>query len=116
MTLVKDSASGGPSRRTLRALSGALLAPTALVVLAGCGSTPEVSATEAAAQIADQLEAEVGQRPDEVRCPGDLVAEVGASMRCELSDMNVTYGIEITITEVTDGVATFDIRVDDTPG
>ncbi len=93
-----------------------VLVALAVLFAVACGTTPEkIPADTAARQIADQLEAEVGQRPDEVRCPSDLQARVGAEMRCELVDRGVTYGIGITITEVDGGVATFDIRVDDTP-
>jgi len=88
---------------------------TAVVTLAGCGSTPTLSGTDAAQQISDQLDATVGQRPDAVECPEDIPAEIGATMRCELTDGESVYGVTIRITEVTDGVATFDIEVDQEP-
>lgn len=87
----------------------------ALGLLVGCSSTPTVPSGDAAQQIADVLEEKTGQRPDEVRCAEDLEAEIGAAMRCELSDGDATYGVTISITDVTDGVATFDIEVDPEP-
>jgi hypothetical protein len=38
-----------------------------------------VEADDVASQVSDQLEAEVGQRPDSVDCPEDLQGEVGAT-------------------------------------
>jgi hypothetical protein len=93
----------------------ALCISSVLGLLVGCSSTPTVSSDDAERQITDVLEGETGQRPDEVRCPEDLEAEIGAAMRCELSDGDATYGVTIAITDVTDGVATFDIEVDPEP-
>lgn len=105
-----------PSRMSSRpALPIAFCLCVGLGLLVGCSSTPTVSSGDAANQIADVLEDQTGQRPDEVRCAEDLEAEIGAAMRCELSDGDATYGVTISITDVTDGVATFDIEVDPEP-
>lgn len=106
----------GTSRRSFRwVLSAVLCISSVLGLLVGCSSTPTVSSADAANQISDVLEKETGQRPDEVRCSEDLEAEIGAATRCELSDGEATYGVTISITDVTDGVATFDIKVDPKP-
>lgn len=96
-----------------RLLALAIVAGSNLVL--GCSSTSVVSADNAAQQISDVLESEVGQRPDDVECPDDLEARVGEEMRCELREADTTYGVTIRITDVTDGVATFDIAVDSEP-
>lgn len=102
--------------RSPRPITAAIVGVTAaLGLLTGCGSTPSVSSSDAAQQIADALEGKTGQRPDEVSCPEDLEAEIGASIRCALSDGDETYGVTISVTDVTDGVATFDIVVDPEP-
>lgn len=98
-----------------RTLLFALCAGSALTLLIGCSSTQTISSDDAAQQISDVLEDKTGQRPDEVACPEDLEAEVGATMRCELTDGEATYGVTVRITDVTDGVATFDIDVDTEP-
>lgn len=106
-----------PSRRLARGAPAALLvcAAACAVLLVGCSSPKTVSSADAAQQISDVLEDETGQRPDDVTCPEDLDAEVGATMRCELTDGEATYGVTIDVTEVEDGVATFDIQVDSEP-
>lgn len=99
-------------RKTLAAAGGAL-ALTAL--LAGC-SAGSVSADEAATLAEDQLEEQVGQRPD-VTCPEDLPAEVDATIECELTaeDMDETYGVTLTVTSVEDNTVNFDIQVAEEP-
>lgn len=106
-----------PARRLPRGVPPAVVcAGACAVLLLGCSTTTKkVSAGDAAQQISDVLEDETGQRPDEVTCPEDLEAEVGATMRCELTDGEATYGVTIGVTEVEDGVATFDIEVDAEP-
>lgn len=99
-------------RKTLAAAGGAI-ALTAL--LAGC-SAGSVSADEAATLAEDQLEEQVGQRPD-ITCPEDLPAEEGASIECELSDdsMEETYGVTLTVTSVDGNNVNFDIKVAEEP-
>lgn len=105
-----------PARRLPRGAPAALVCAVACaVLLVGCSSPKTVSSADAAQQISDVLEDKTGQRPDDVTCPEDLEAELGATMRCELTDGEATYGVTITITDVTDGAATFDIQVDSEP-
>ena len=86
-----------------------------LLALAGCGAGT-VSRADVAAAVADQVESQVGNRP-QVRCPDDLVAKVGARTRCTLTLEGVEgqYGVTATVTEVDDHEAHFDIQVDDEP-
>ncbi|MGI0541712.1 DUF4333 domain-containing protein [Corynebacterium aquatimens] len=84
-----------------------------LFTLTGCtGSVPK---NEVETQIADQLEAQVGQRPDSIECPGDLEAKEGATMRCTLSAGDTKYGVDVQVTKAEGGKAEFDIQVDDAP-
>jgi len=64
-------------------------------------------------QIADQVNRQIGRVPEWVSCPGDLSADRGATLRCELRDSGQTYGV--TVTTVHRGGVTFDIRVDQQP-
>lgn len=87
----------------------------ALVALAGCSGTSKMSQSEAESQISSALEDQVGQAPDDVTCPGDISAEVGETMRCELTAGGDTYGLTMEITSVEGDKAKFDIEVDDEP-
>jgi len=87
----------------------------AVMFVAGCSSQATVSSSEVQTQISDALESQVGTEPDEVSCPEDMPAEVGETMRCELTHEDVTYGVTVEITEVQDDQALFDIEVDDQP-
>ncbi|MDQ4037586.1 MAG: DUF4333 domain-containing protein [Actinomycetota bacterium] len=78
----------------------------------GCSGTVVVAADDVASQISDQLEAEVGQRPDSVECPEDLPGEVGATMRCELTAGEDVLGVTVSVTEVDGATVNFDIEVD----
>lgn len=67
--------------------------------------------------VADQLEAEVGQRPDAIDCPGDLAGEVGTEMTCTLTAGTDQLDVYLTVTEVLpdEQRVLFDINVQDTP-
>ncbi|GAA3736917.1 hypothetical protein HDA32_005507 [Spinactinospora alkalitolerans] len=64
---------------------------------------------------AAMLEEQVGQAPDNVTCPEDLPAEVGAEIRCELTADGATYGMTVTTTTVEGSDVNFDIQVDEQP-
>lgn len=85
--------------------------------LAGCsleiGDSGKVPAEQVAQQVSDQLEARVGRAPDAVECPEDLAAEVGATLRCTLTDGDDEIGVDVEVTAVDDSDVTFDIQVDD---
>lgn len=74
-----------------------------------------VDGAEVAQSVFDQLTAMVGTEPDEVACP-DLPAEVGATVRCDLTADTGTYGVTVTTTSVDGGQVAFDIAVDDEAG
>lgn len=99
------------ARRHLFALLCLLLVPAGL----SCSTTPVLSASAAADQVSDALEAEVGRAPEEVTCPDDLDAEVGNEMRCTLVDSGESYGVTVRITSVEGDTAEFDIEVDEEP-
>lgn len=73
-----------------------------------------VAGADVAQSVFDQLTAQIGQPPDEVRCP-NLEAEVGASQRCELDADGATFGVTVTVTSVNGDDVNFDILVDDAP-
>lgn len=89
---------------------------TALAVLAiaatGCGAGA-VAQDELETGVADQLEEQVGQRP-EVDCADDLVAEKGETVRCELTaDDGSTIGATVTVDSVDGDDVRYTVQVDD---
>lgn len=78
--------------------------------LTACGSAA-VPAVDVQTQISEQLAAQVGQAPDSVTCPGDLPAEVGATMTCELTAGKDQLPVMVTVTSVDGTNVAFDIEV-----
>lgn len=109
----------GRSVPTIRAV----LAPAAAVAtltLAGCSFEASVggrSVDEAdlEQQISDQLEEQVGQAPEEIDCPGDLDAEVDATIECTLNDSGESYPVSVVVTGVDEDTeqVRFDFEVGD---
>ncbi len=97
-----------------RLLATALLA--ALVSLGGaaCSGSANVPRDQVGQQISDQLNQQIGQRPDSVTCPEDLPAKVGASVRCTLKAGTDTLGVTATVTSVEGTNVKFNIQVDQT--
>jgi hypothetical protein len=99
----------------MRIMKPVLFLAPALLVVAACSSTMSVSKADVEQEASAQLEAAVGVAPDSLTCPGDLTAETGTTMRCELTAGDSTYGLTITVTSVDNDVASFDVVVDDAP-
>lgn len=87
---------------------------TAVPVMAGCGPGT-VEKDELAETIGRRLEQKVGQRPDEVTCPRELPAEVGASVKCELTAGGTALDVTTSVTSVDGGDVKFDIEVEELP-
>ena len=89
-------------------------AALALVLgLSGCSSSVESSDVEE--QISQQLEKQIGQAPDDVKCPNDLDAKEGAEERCTLTVEGQEFGVSVKVTKVDGNDVNFDISVDDEP-
>lgn len=92
-----------------------LIVGVALVGLSGCSASVSLGGStldteEVEAEVADQLEGQVGQRPASVDCPEDMSGEQGEVHRCTLSaDDGSTIGVTLTMTDDEGG---FDIEVD----
>ncbi|MEI7056250.1 DUF4333 domain-containing protein [Nocardioides sp. CCNWLW239] len=83
----------------------------ALFGLSACGGSIQEDSLEE--NVTDQLEKMAGQRPDEVDCPGDLKAEVGADIRCKLYAGGEEIGLTVTVTSVDGTDAKYEIQVDE---
>lgn len=99
-----------------RALLLTLLAGFTLTAAAcGAGAVPEA---DVESSVAKQLAAETDQPEPDIDCPGDLDAEVGASMECDLTvdgDDNV-YPVTVKVTSIEDGKANYSVEVGEAPG
>jgi serine/threonine-protein kinase len=95
------------TRRRPQAIVSALALILAAVVLVGVwmSATPSISAITVSTQIAQQT----GLRPDQVSCPADLPAEVGASILCQANAGGPSQGLRATVTSLADGQVRFDI-------
>ncbi|MEU9201015.1 DUF4333 domain-containing protein [Streptomyces sp. NPDC048332] len=103
------------SRIVVRA-AGALLA---VAFAAGCSASvgsKEVKKDEVAKQASAALGKKVGREPDDVTCEDDLKAEVGASIRCELTDGGKKQGMTATVKSVDGDKVNLDFKVDEAAG
>ncbi|HEY9327225.1 MAG TPA: DUF4333 domain-containing protein [Streptomyces sp.] len=103
------------SRIVVRA-AGALLA---VAFAAGCSvsvGSKEVKKDEVAKQASAALGKQVGREPDDVTCEDDLKAEVGATIRCELTAEGKKYGMTVTAKSVDGDKVNMDFKVDEAKG
>lgn len=94
----------------MRRLVSASCTLAAVFALSACGAGA-VEESEVESKISEQLTQQVGQAPDDIDCPGDLNAEVGTKMTCELTAGEDVLDVAVEVTEVKDGNAQFDIEV-----
>ncbi|MGH3351378.1 MAG: DUF4333 domain-containing protein [Nocardioides sp.] len=83
----------------LRRIATAAVASAALFTLASCG-TPTVSKEDLEQTVSDQLEAQVGQKPDKIDCPEDLTGKVGETMKCTLTAGSDELPVQVKVTGV----------------
>ncbi|MFE1169868.1 DUF4333 domain-containing protein [Nocardiopsis sp. NPDC058789] len=77
------------------------------------GDAAAVDVAEVERQSSERLAEQVGQAPDDFTCPGDLPAEEGAEMRCELTHGGQSLGVTLTVTSVDGGDVNWDVLVDE---
>lgn len=102
------------SRLTATAAAAAL----AVLALAGCSvsvGSDAVPTDELEQQVSTVLEQQVGRAPEQIDCPDELDAEVGAETRCTLTDSGESYGVTVTADEVQDDRVQMTVEVDQEP-
>ncbi|XKK41567.1 DUF4333 domain-containing protein [Nocardiopsis sp. ARC36] len=103
--------------RRQRVVTGAVLGALPLLMATGCsfsfGGPGAVDAEEVAQRSGEMLAEEVGQTPDDLTCSDDLPAEVGAEIRCELTNGGETVGVTVTTTAVDGSDVRWDVQVDE---
>lgn len=85
---------------------------TLTVTAAGCGGAV-VKESELETQAKKAVGSVAGREPESIDCPGDIDAEVDATIRCVLEDNGRRWGMTITITEVDGEDVRFTTQVDD---
>lgn len=78
-------------------------------------TTSEIQKSEVEQQAMAALTAKTGKPAPAITCPGNLKAEVGASMVCAIVLDGATYDVTVTVTAVADGKAQFDVVVASMP-
>ncbi|MFI5659993.1 DUF4333 domain-containing protein [Streptomyces sp. NPDC051684] len=104
------------NRRIAVRAAGALLA---VAFAAGCSASvgsKNVSKEEVAKQAKTALGKQVGREPDKIVCGEDLKAEVGATVRCQLTDGGQRMGMTVTAKSVDGDKVDMDFKVDDAAG
>lgn len=72
-------------------------------------SSHSVSKNDVAAQIKEKMTDVNGNKPDSVKCPGNLPAKVGAELTCEMKINDVKYNVKVTVTSVEGKDVKFDM-------
>lgn len=106
--------------RPLAPLAPLALGAATLVLASGCsfsaGTSTSVDQDKVEQQISDTLEAQVGQKPDDISCPDDLEAEVDATMTCTLTAGTDQLDVAVKVTDVDGDDVKFDIQVAEMDG
>ena len=84
-----------------------------LALVSGCSGSVSVGddsldRADVEKEVSSQLEAQVGQAPDDVTCPGDLAAEVGTKMTCTLTAGEDQLDVYLVVTSIDDGHVKFE--------
>ncbi|MEO9222323.1 MAG: DUF4333 domain-containing protein, partial [Mycobacteriaceae bacterium] len=72
---------------------------------------PEVVQSFLESQLSSELESQVGQKPDSVKCPGDLLGKVGETVTCTASVDGDSVPIEVKVTSVEGLKVAFSFKV-----
>ena len=89
--------------------AGGLMASAGACSCSIGSSSHAVSKSDVARQITSKLTDAAGNKPDSVTCPGDLPANVGAQLNCEMKDKNQTFNVNVTVTSVNGSHVEFDM-------
>ncbi|ASR39723.1 hypothetical protein BAY61_27800 [Prauserella marina] len=66
-------------------------------------------------RVADAVEDDGDERPDDVDCPNDLSAEEGEQTRCILTRQATNYGVDVEVTSAEGERVSLSVRVDESP-
>lgn len=102
------------SKHTGRLLLTMLAGLTLVATACGAGAVEEA---DVESSVAKQLAAETDQPEPNIDCPGDLDAEVGATMECDLTvdGDDAVYPVTVEVTSIEDGKANYSVEVGEAP-
>src|SRR5213595_1826839 len=103
-------------RRIAMRAVGTLLAVAFAASCSASVGSKNVSKDEVAKQASTALGKQIGREPDDITCEDDLKAEVGATVRCKLTDGGDELGMTVTAKSVDGDKVNMDFKVDDAPG
>lgn len=86
----------------------------ACLSLLACGPATVAKAT-VEKNAMDSLTRATGMTSPQVTCPGDLTATVGATMVCAITLSDKVYDVNVAVTAVMDGTASFSVMVASMP-
>lgn len=105
----------------IRRAKFAVLATAVLFALstAGCGDNGDDAGQETSKEEVERVAMEE-LKPDNpglqaVVCPSGVPAEVGATLRCELTGDGAKYGLAVEVKQVEDGRSRLSFEIDDAP-
>ncbi len=96
-------------RTLLVSAAAAALMASAGACSCSVGSSHSVSKSDVAKQITSKMTDAAGNKPDSVKCPGDLPAKVGAQLNCEMRVKNQIFNVNVTVTSVNGNDVKFDM-------
>lgn len=80
------------------------------MVTAGCSTGPgAVSRAQVEKEISTKMTGPDGHKPESVKCPQDLKAEVGAQLNCTMTADGEDHTVNVTVTSIDGDHANFDM-------
>lgn len=87
------------------------LALAAMVLASGCGGDPDVVTKQDLEKIVSQQLTANGHPHQRLDCDGDLRAVVTETTRCIMTTGNKRYPVAVFVKAVSDGQATYDLKI-----
>ncbi len=82
----------------MRTVLVVLIASLAMLVAGGCSST--IKPEGAAQSVTDLVSKQTGFKPEDVKCPSGVEAEVGKEFKCEFTGPDGPYTANMKVTKV----------------
>lgn len=99
-----------------RGLAGGLAVAALWLALGACGTGTEkvISTEELERGVSDALK-QADRVPEKVRCEGPMKAQIAEATQCVMTADGADYRLEVIVTAIENGKATYDIDVSANP-
>lgn len=87
------------------------LALAVMVLASGCGGDPDVVTKQDLEKVVSQQLTTNGHPHDRVDCDGDLRAVVTETTRCIMTKGDKRYPVAVFVKSVSDGQASYDLKI-----